>query len=157
MGFETPVVGGEAIGFGYAEHLLIWCWRRIARGHTGCPLVMDELAGACGEDGPEVFVTLCTFLKALALASRRQLTMGTSGSPIITADERQILTLLAAAQADTPALLEAHLRWISFPEKRHILEIATGALARALWVNNLSVPLPTQDAPPVCERPRAVA
>ncbi len=145
------------LGFGYVEHLLVWSWRRIATGRACCPLMMDEFADACGEDGPEVFVTLCTFLKGLALAGRRQLVIGAPGCLAVTPDERQVLTLLAAAQAGAPALLEAHLRWIAIPEKRHILEIATGAFARALNTNDLRIALPAQAMPIVFERPRAVA
>lgn len=157
MGYARPLVAGEVLSFGYAEHLLVWSWRRIAMGRSCCSLMMEQFADACGEDGPEVFVTFCTFLKALAVASRRQFVIGTPGCLAVTADERQVLTLLAAAQAETPALLEAHLRWIAIPEKRHVLEIGTGALARALALNQLQVALPAHAAPIACERPLAVA
>jgi hypothetical protein len=157
MGYALPSVVGKVLSFGYAEHLLVWAWRRIATGRASCPVMMDEFAAACGDDGPEVFVTFCTFLKALAVASRRQFVIGAPGCAAVTADERQVLTLLAAAQAQSPALLEAHLRWIAIAEKRHVLEIATGALARALAFNQLSVALPKHEMPAVCERPRAVA
>jgi hypothetical protein len=147
----------ELLTFGYAEHLLIWSWRRIAMGRTDCPLILDQFTDACCEDGPEVFVTFCVFLKALAVTSRRQFVIGTPGCTAVTADERQVLTLLAAAQSQAPARLEAHLRWIAIPEKRHILEIATGALARALSVNNLLLALPVNAIPASCACPRAVA
>ncbi|MGN6148589.1 MAG: hypothetical protein ACTHPD_08635 [Rhizomicrobium sp.] len=119
--------------------------------------MMDDFAAAFGEDGPEVFATFCTFLQALGFASRRPLIIGAPGCPEITADERQALTLLAAAQADAPAMLEAHLRWIAIPEKRALLEIATNALARALAVNDMVLDLPMQIPLTVCERPRASA
>jgi hypothetical protein len=157
MGCVLPSLAGGFLNFGYPEHLLIWSWRRIAIGKSCCPVMMDEFAAACGEDGPDVFVTFCTFLKALAVASRRQFTIGAPGCVAVTADERQVLTLLAAAQAQSPALLEAHLRWMAVPGKRHVLEIATGALARALAFNELRVALPKHEIPIVCERPRAVA
>ncbi len=157
MGYAAPFVAGDVLSFGYAEHLLVWSWRRIASGRACCPVMMGEFEAAFGEDGPDAFVTFCTFLKALALAGRRQFVIGAPGCLVVTADERQVLTLLAAAQAGAPPLLEAHLRWIAIPEKRHILEIATAALARALSTNALQVALPTPDVPSVCERPRAVA
>ncbi len=99
MGYWSPVLAGEVPGFGYAEHLLVWSWRRIAMGRSFCPLMREEFAACCGEDGPEVFVTFCIFLKALAVASRRQFVIGIPGCVTVTADERQVLTLLAAAQA----------------------------------------------------------
>lgn len=156
MGYAARLLGGEILGFGYAEHLLVWSWRRLATGRC-CPLMVDEFTAACGEDGPEVFVTFCIFLKALAVASRKQFAIGAPGCLAITADERQVLTLLAAAQAESPALLEAHLRWIAAPEKRHVLQIATGGLARALAENELGIALPALDMPSQCDRPRAVA
>jgi len=149
-----PLVMDDGPGFGFGQHLLIWSWRRMAAGRTFCPLMMDDFAAAFGEDGPDVFATFCTFLQALALASRRPLTIGAPGCPEITADERQALTLLAAAQSDASAMLEAHLRWIALPEKRTVLEIATHALARALLVNDMHLDLPEHIQPTACERPR---
>jgi hypothetical protein len=143
-------------GFGFGEHLLLWSWRRMATGRTFCPLMMDDFSAAFGDDGPEVFATFCTFLQALAVASRKPLTIGTPGCPEITADERQALTLIAASQAKAPALLEAHLRWIAIPEKRLVLQIATNALARALAVNEMVLDMPEHILPTACERPRAV-
>lgn len=148
---------GEVQNFSPAEYLLVWSWRRVAIGRSCCPLMMDAFAAACGEDGPDVFVTFCTFLKALAVASRRQFVIGAPGCDAITADERQVLTLLAAAQADCEGLLDAHMAWIAIPEKRRILEIATGALARALSFHDLDLTLPVHAIPGAGERPKAVA
>lgn len=151
-----PLMDDDGPAFGFGQHLLIWSWRRMAVGHTFCPLMMDDFSAAFGEDGPEVFATFCTFLQALGFASRRPLTIGAPGCPEITAGERQILTLLAAAQADAPAMLEAHLRWIAIPEKRTVLEIATSALARALLVNDMNLDLPERILPTGCERPAMI-
>lgn len=156
MGYAAPLLGADVPGFGYAEHLLVWSWRRMAQGRH-CPLLLDEFTQACGENGPEVFVTLCIFLKALGVASRKRLVIGAPGCLAITEDERQVLTLLAAAQAESPALLEAHLRWIAASGKRHILQIATGALAQAFADHDLRIALPAYAMPSLCERPRAVA
>jgi hypothetical protein len=106
-----------------------------------------EFRDACGEDGPEVLFTFCTFLQALGFASRRHIVIGTPGSRVVTADERQVLTLIAAAQTQTSALFEAHLRWLTRPQQRHVLQIATSALAAALHANHLYLALPELDAP----------
>jgi hypothetical protein len=153
----APLMAGEDIGFGQAEQLLIRSWRRIAAGHRWCALMMDEFSAACGEDGPDVFAAFCTFLKALALAGRRQLVIGAPGNAAVTADERQVLSLLAAAQGGSAALLEAHLAWIAAPEKRHLVEIATRSLAYALILNRLEIALPAAQAPASVSPPRAVA
>lgn len=156
MTSAEPWQGGLQ-GLGHAEQLLVWSWRRVATGHAYCSLTRDGFAATCGEDGPEVFVTFCTFLQALAVASRRQFLIGAPGLAVLTADERQVLTLLAAAQADDPALLEAHLCWLAIPEKRPVLEIATVALARALCFSALNLVLPARPVPAGGEKLRAVA
>lgn len=152
MGPIAALAAENTLDFGYGEHLLIWSWRRIASGQAACPLLMDEFIGACGEDGPEVFLTFGIFLKALAYAGRRRLTIGPPGGLAVTTDERQVLTLLAAAQARKPALLEANLRWLARPDQCHVLQIATGALATALKMNDLHLALPAGRVPTMCER-----
>lgn len=86
-----------------------------------------EFSDACGNDAGEVLLTFCAFLRALALASRRPLSIGSPGRLAVTADERRILILLAAAQAGTPSLFEAHLRWLARAEQSHTLKIAARA------------------------------
>jgi hypothetical protein len=134
-------------GFGYGEHLLVWSWRRIVTGRINCPVMAQEFADACGSDAGEVFITLCTFLKALAFASRRQLVIRAPDPFGVTSDERQVLTLLAAAQSEDHSLFQAHLRWLAPPERRHTLQIAAQALAKAFLVNDLPLALPPSATP----------
>jgi len=133
--------------FGYGEHLLVWSWRRIVAGRVQCPVMAQEFADACGSDAGEVFLTLCTFLKTLAFASRRQLVLRPPDPFGVTSDERQILTLLAAAQSEDHTLFQAHLRWLAPPERRAELQIAAHALATAFKVNNLPLALPPSNMP----------
>lgn len=146
----------DVTSFGYVEHLLVRSWRRLAVGSQG-PLTMREFDDACGADAAEVFLTFSIFLKALAVAGRRPLAIGMPGSLSVTTGERQVLTLLAAAQDGTPTLFQAHLRWLARSEQRHILEIAAGALATALKVNGLLLIAPAAAAPSVCEHRLAIA
>jgi hypothetical protein len=141
---------------GYGEHLLVWSWRRIVAGRVQCPVMAQEFADACGSDAGEVFLTLCTFLKTLAFASRRQLAFRAPDPFGVTADERQILTLLAAAQSEDHTLFQAHLRWLTPPERRGELQIAAHALATAFKANNLPLALPPSATPDSRERPHAV-
>lgn len=134
-------------GFGYGEHLLVWSWRRIVAGRVHCPVMAQEFVDACGDDAREVFVTLCTFLQALGHASRRQLALQAPDPFGVTSDERQVLTLLAAAQADDRTLFQAHLSWLARPQQRHALKIAACALATALRANRLVLPLPQHAIP----------
>ncbi len=140
-----------ALGAGYAEHLLVWSWRRmaIAKGHCigHCAFIDREFGDACGEDACEVFATFVAFLEALAYASRRQIVLGHPGYLGLTADERQVLTLIAAAQNGRPALFDAHLTWLAKADRRQTLVIGAGALASALSANDLRLMAPDPQAP----------
>ncbi len=135
--------------FGQAEVLLIWTWRRMALGHARCPLIDREFRGLFGEDAGEVRAAFAAFLDALAYAGRRKLSVGFPGCAGLTPDEWRILTLMAAAQNDRPALFEAHLSWLARAEDRHILAIGVSALARAFLAHGLCL------APPMTTRPAA--
>jgi len=130
----TLAATGEFAG---GEHLLVWSWRRIAAGRGDCPLILREFARACGEDTVEVFATFHTFLRALAHGSRRRLRVGWPGASVLTGDERQLLALIAAAQAGHGALFEAHLRWLARGEFHDAVAIAAQALGRALKAHAL--------------------
>lgn len=147
IGQAAVRTAADVRGFGYGEHLLVWSWRRIATGRVQCPVMAQEFADACGDDAGEVFLTLCAFLKALAFASRRRLALRAPDPFGVTSDERQILTLLAAAQSEDHSLLQAHLRWLAPPERRRGLQIAAQALAGAFKANNLPLALPPSDTP----------
>jgi ABC-type multidrug transport system ATPase subunit len=88
---------------------------------------------------------------------RRRLTIGSPRCLSITSDERQVSTLLAAAQAGAQAQLEANLRWLARPDQRHVLQIATGTLATALNATDLRLALPAAHVPTACDRKFAVA
>lgn len=146
----------QGAGSGYVEHLLVWSWRRIATGRIECPVMAKEFIDACGEDAQEVFATFCTFLKTLAFASRRRLSIRAPGWPDMTPDESQMLCLLAAAQAGDHPLFQAHLSWLTRPERRHRAQIAARAFATALEANDLLLSFPASRTPGGHERPRAV-
>jgi len=155
-GQATVRTAADARGLGYGEHLLVWSWRRIVTGRIHCPVMAQEFADACGSDAGEVFLTLCTFLKALAFASRRQLVIRAPDPFGVTSDERQVLTLLAAAQSEDHSLFQAHLRWLAPPERRRGLQIAAQALANAFKANDLPLALPPSATPDSRARPHAL-
>lgn len=100
-----------------------------------------------GPDAAEVYVVFCAFLRALARASRRRLCVAPPGSFVLTGDERQMLTLLAAAQADDMTQFEAHLCWLTYPGARKGLGSAARLLAASLLANNLQLVLPAAARP----------
>ncbi len=146
----------DARGSAYGEHLLVWSWRRIVSGRIHCPVMAQEFADACGKAGGEVFRALCSFLEVLAFASRRRLLFCAPDPFGVTADERQVLTLLAAAQTEEHALFEAHMRWLTQPKRRRELQAAAQALASVLKANNLPLALPQPAMPDSSEQLRAV-
>ncbi len=143
--------------FGYAEHLLIWAWRRMAAGQSRRPLIDREFRDAFGEDADEVLATFAVFLDALAYASRRKLAVGFPGCSGLTADEWRVLALMAAAQNDRPALFDAHLIWLARCEARQIMTIGVGALASAFSAHGLCLTCPPATRPAPCARLIAVA
>jgi hypothetical protein len=130
----------DMVGLTYGEHLMIWGLRRIVTGRGVDDLFLDECRHAFGADGPEAMGAVCVFLCLLGRSARRAFEIAPPGALTLTRDERRILTLLAAAQAEDGAWLEAHLRWLAAPVHRTALATATISLARLLaehgpWVS----------------------
>jgi len=124
----------------FPEHLLVWTWRKLVSGRGGCPLVGREYAAFDG--GEEMLVALAAFLRALGQGSRRALSVGPPGCLGMTADERQMLALLAAGQCEDETLIAAHLDWLVRPESRDGVAAAVRCLARTLTANDLDLPRP---------------
>lgn len=138
--------------FGPGEHLLVWALRRMVKGKDYGPLVGQEFADTCGEDGREVLATLHAFLLALIHTCRRELSIGHPGCPSLTADERQVLQLVAAAQNGKEAQFDAQLRWLATDDDRPALAMTARALAFALGHNHLTLTPPASQLPTTCER-----
>jgi hypothetical protein len=130
----------------YAEYLLVRSWRRFVLGHGPCPL----LAGAFGGPGrgEDILHTLAVFLQALGAGSRHPLSVGHPGCIELTADEAQMLAMLAAMQARHAALFDAHLCWLVRPECRKAVTVAARILARLLSLERIRLPPPAMIAAP---------
>ena len=131
----SPEYGSADLSYG--ERLLIWALRRLVMRPDVCRVVIREFTGVCGEDGGEVLATMRVFIGALGYLPRRRISIAHPGSCALTADERQILALIAAAQEGEPARLEALLCWFARLDGRDQLALAAGALARAFDANGL--------------------
>jgi hypothetical protein len=101
-----------------------------------------------GADAVEVYMTFCTLLAALAYVSRRTLSAGHPGCEWLTGDERQLLNLIAAAQAEDADLFDANLRWLARAELHTSLAMTANAFAHALTAN------PAGNAGGARDRPR---
>lgn len=127
-----PPSPADPSGLAEAEQLLVRSWRRIATGRLWCPQTLRDFGDAFGGDAGPALSALWSFMKALDGGTRRVLAIGAPGSPKITADERQMLTVIAAAQADESGLVEANLCWLSRPGPRDALRRAVATLAVVL-------------------------
>lgn len=138
----------------YGEHLLVWTLRRIVAKGGVCPLVSKKFVGACGADGPEVLACVRGFLGVLNRAVRRRLKFGPPGCHGLTTDERQLLSLVAAAQTDDACRLEALLCWTARLELRGQVVAAVRLLAAAFIAHDLFVAPPVPVAgPPILASP----
>lgn len=123
-----------------AEGSIVRTYRKVLLGKKDCPSVVRDFRTLFGGDAQEVYVTFCTLLCALAYAARRPLGVGHPGCHWLTGDERQLLALIAAIQAEDAALFEAHVRWLARAELRGPLTIALHAFAGALLAHGQSLP-----------------
>lgn len=125
------------------ESLVVRAWRTIILGHDGC----RALGKAFGcPNGIQLIEAVATFLRALNHGSRHILDVGHPSCQAITFDERQMLTVIAAAQADEDALLLSHLTWLVRSDRREDVAQAVHGLGRLLQARGMRLPLPAQKA-----------
>jgi hypothetical protein len=123
------------------ESLVVRAWRTIILGR--CRLPRQSFGSP---DGLELIEAIATFLRALNHGSRHVLDVGHPGCPTITFDERQLLTVIAAAQADDAPLLTSHLTWLVRSDRREDVAQAVHALGRILRAQGMCLPLPAPRA-----------
>lgn len=130
----------EAEEISYAEYLLVRSWRRFVLGGGPCPLLAGAFRDA--RHGEEILHTLAIFLHVLGKGSRHPLNVGHPGAIGLTADEAQMLALLAAAQARHKSLFAAHLCWLVRPDCQDAVTIAARVLTRLLSLARIRLPAP---------------
>lgn len=127
------------------ESLVVRAWRTIILGHEGCRALGRSFG--C-QNGIQLIEAVATFLRALNHGSRHILDVGHPACPNITFDERQMLTVIAAAQADDQTLLASHLSWLVRGDRREDVAQAAQALGRLLQARGMYLPLPAPKAFP---------
>jgi hypothetical protein len=133
------------------ELLLVWSWRKIVSSRGNCPGIEREFTEWAGEAGRDMLLTYAAFLKALGHGSRRPLTIGHPGLLGFTRDERQVIALLAAAQAGDDTWLSAHLEWLIRADCQCTATIAARTFARLLADHGVKLAL--TEATPAEQRP----
>ena len=142
----------ERSGEEYVELLLVWSWRKIVSSRGNCPGIEREFTEWAGKSGQDMLLTYAAFLKALGHGSRRPLTIGHPGLLGFTPDERQVIALLAAAQAGDDARLSAHLEWLIRTDCQCTATIAARTFARLLADHGVKL-TQTEAAPSAQQRP----
>ncbi len=92
------------------EHLLILALRAIALGHGECPAIRQGFINACGLQGEEARLSFFVLVRQIGTTGRRKLRLHMPGCICLSADERAILAVVAAAQASLATGDEEHLR-----------------------------------------------
>ncbi len=123
--------------------LLVHSWRLTMAHGAECPLIASKFRCSCGVGADRVFCAFRVFLRVLALSQRQRLRANPPGQATLTADEVRLLTLIAAAQNDYPATLDAHLGWLAGPSLRKALENSVRELAGLLRDAGQRLPVPT--------------
>lgn len=95
-----------------SEHLVVFAWRMLVAGRRHCPALRDELEACAEDDAPKVLAGLSAVLLAVGRGSRKPISVGHPGCAVVTKDERDLLSLLSAAQTGDESLLAARLCWM---------------------------------------------
>jgi hypothetical protein len=133
-----------------AEQFALWSLRhRRARPWDGRIVAEGffRAFGLCGvEEALAAFAALC---ETVGRHGRRRLSLNGCACRSVAADERALLTLLAAAQAEEAAHVRALAAWLCRPEGQPALAEAARRFAVALAARDLWLPLRLEP-----ERPR---
>jgi hypothetical protein len=108
------------------EQLLVFAWRMLVAGRQYCPLLEAELSRCAGANAREVLAALNVFLIAISNASRRRISVGHPGCPLITPDERSLLALLGSAASGRSDAVSAHLCWLVRSEHQDTVRTLLG-------------------------------
>ncbi len=124
------------------EHMIVWSLRRIAVAKTWCPLIDFELARIFKKHQGDVRAAFQQLVSILADHGRRRLRLGLPGMPTLTVDEKLILAILAAAQAQEPIRLKAHLTWLLGRSETQKLFPVVTVIAAGLALNGFPIRTP---------------
>lgn len=135
------------------EHTVILAIRSIACGAGSCRILTRQFDDVCGPMGAQTLNALTVFVQDLARHGRRRITLGAPGCCGLSQDERLILAIFGAAQAEDYSRLDAHLAWIAAGEPSTCLGGAVCLVAEAFAMNGLVLRAPDPAAPPARGRP----
>ncbi len=146
-----PQIQPEPIPFAFdnGERLLLWSLRRCAFACGDTRVVVHTLRDVVGETGgTRTHIALRRLLHQLARHGRRQLSLGPPCQSQATADERQILQAIAAAQSAMPGRTSLHLAWLLPRSSQALSRALVQTIAEAMSAGGLSLPYLTRQSAP---------
>ena len=140
------------LGLSLAERTLLYGFRRMASGGDQCPATRREFAAALGPLAEDALAAFRCFFWTLAAFGRRRLVVGFPGAGTVSRDERLLLVVFAAAQADEPGRLCAHLRLLAGGADHRFLAASATVVAKSLAAagHRLTLPAPIRPAETAC-------
>jgi hypothetical protein len=143
--------GGDGAdqSLGTGARMLIHGVRRMAFGGDSCPITRREFAAALGASADDALAAFRCFFRAVAAFGRRRLAIGFPGAGTVTHDERLLVAVFAAAQANEQDRLAAHLRWLTAGGEHRVLAATAAVIGKALAAagHDLAPPAPLSPAP----------
>lgn len=130
------------------EHLLLWAFRATAFGKGDCRILRRTFDMSCGFAGLEALAAIKVLVSEIRRSGRRELILAVPGSYDLTHDERLVLAVFAAAQAEDYARMEAHLVWLTGRAVAPPFGAAACLVAQAFSMNGLVLRLPPMAATP---------
>ncbi|MGE0723694.1 MAG: hypothetical protein AB7O45_04935 [Alphaproteobacteria bacterium] len=141
-----PETAGDLTG---GERLLLWSFRAWVSGRHMHQLVWREYARLFApEDARPALRALELAIGAIAAHARREIVHHPVCCMRIAADERAVMAIFAAAQAEETATAIRHAAWLVRPAGIGPLVAATSALALAMIENDLVLPCRSRRAGP---------
>lgn len=127
----------------YGEHLLLWAFRLLALGGEDCGIARNRFESACGIAGPEALCALTVFVHELKIRGTRRVALNAPGCRLTTPDEKTILSLFAAAQAENHPRLETLLADLLGQPPQPPFAAAASLIAQTFEMNGLILRGPT--------------
>lgn len=149
----------EMQSLGDGEQLILWAFRMVAVGRSGCPGLRRAFVETCGAGGEEAFISLFTFARYIGHRARRPIRLRTPGCQETTADEQSLLALFAAARdgfgGGRDDRLRAHFSWLVEGPPSEAVILMVKVVAQALHDAGapLREPAPAFAPPPRVARP----
>ena len=129
--------------------LALWSMRALATGTREALTVRWKFEHEFGATAGDLFADLTRFMTALNAHCRREISLAPIGCEKLMADERSLVAVLGAAQAEDMECLMAHLRWLLVGGPQSTIVLAAMRLTARLAGLGCPVEFPAAVVSPV--------